>query len=258
MYVWQRAPEKEKGILVACDQEQEWLLEWWWERYCAENFFPVTFVDLGMTEAAQQWCSTHGERISPSLDASFVKPKEDISLELAQQWEGFYGPTLWTARPHWFKKPFVCLHSPYQKTLWMDLDCEILRPIGDLFVHCNSDAPLALVREYKTEHLPYLNEDVRYNGGVILFWHGCPIISHWANNAMLRNADFWSDDALLSALIYELQHPVIELSLLYNWRLAQGIDVNAIIHHWVGSAGKAYIKKHGGIKNALRALHKYL
>ena len=251
MCEWKRLPKKERGIVVACDREQEWLLEWWWKGYAFENHFPVSFVDLGMSETAKKWCTAHGEIITLSIDTSFVKSKENILLEHVQEWEGFYGPTLWIARPHWFKKPFACLHSPYQKSIWMDLDCEILKPIDDLFTYCNSESHLASGREYKTEHLPYLHEDVRYNGGVIVFWHGSPIISKWAEHAILRNSDFWSDDALLSALINEFAFSISELPLLYNWRLAQGINLNAVIHHWVGSAGKAYIKKYGGLKNTL-------
>jgi hypothetical protein len=251
---WQRSPEIEKGIIVGCDQQQEWLLEWWWERYSAENDFPVAFIDLGMSSHAIRWCAQRGKVISLDIDSSFVKPKEEISSDLACIWEGFYGPTLWAARPQWFKKPYICLNTPYQKSIWIDLDCEILRPIGDLFAPCPAHFQLALVREHATEHLPCLHPDVRYNGGVICFTHGSEIIRKWAQEAVVRNDIFWGGDPLLSSLIYELQLPVVELPDVYNWRLAQGLNVNALIYHWVGSAGKAYIKNYGGIKRGLQKL----
>ena len=77
---WQKTtPTKEKGILVGCDSKQEWLLEWWYERYSAENQFPVTFADFGMSEKAKAWCARHGELIEVNIDTSFLKPIKKIS-----------------------------------------------------------------------------------------------------------------------------------------------------------------------------------
>lgn len=249
---WSRIPVLKNGIIVACDIHQEWLLSWWWERYHAENTFPVTFVDFGMSIDACDWCHERGDVISLPIDGSFVVPREEIPLDLAAQWEKIYGPELWLARPHWFKKPFACLQSPYQNSIWIDLDCEIMQSIDDLFSETDSSSQLALVREYGTEHLLFMHPDVRYNAGVICFQHGTEIMKKWAQDAILRNAFFWSDDALLSALIYELQWPVKELCPLYNWRMAQGVNINAIINHWVGSWGKAFIKSRGGIKSIVQ------
>lgn len=245
---WIRKPDKEYGVLCGCDQQQEWLLPWWWSRYQEENNLPVTFIDFGMTQQARRWCQDHGEVSVLHLDTSFIKSKKDICPHSAQKWEGFYGPTLWLARKSWFQKPFALLHSPYKKTLWMDLDCETLSSITDIFHYCD-DSQLAAVPEYASALLA----DVRYNGGVIVFIHGAEIIQKWAEAAILRNHCFWSDDALLSALIQEQQGYIAELPDIYNWRISRGININAIIHHWVGSAGKAYIENFGGIKPRLRA-----
>ncbi len=249
---WQREPEKENGILVGCDSRQEWLLEWWWERYSAENDFPVTFIDFGMTQQARNWCQHRGEVISVSMDSSFVKSKEEICLGEANMWEVLYGSTLWEARSNWFKKPFACLHSVYKKTIWIDLDCEILRSIGCLFSACNAECPLALVREHGTENFPKLDPRVYYNGGVIVFFHGSEIIRKWAEDSILRNGHFWSDDNLLSALISEHLVSVMDLPDLFNWNFMWGVNIHAIIFHWVGRKGKDYIDEHGGIKHKLR------
>lgn len=248
---WKRIPQKAEGIICGCDCQQEWLLSWWWDGYRSENDFPVTFMDFGMSSKAQKWCAERGEVIALNLDASFIKGKEEISLDSARQWEDFYGPTVWKSRYSFFKKPFALLHSPYQKAIWIDLDCEILGSIEEIFSTCDPISQIALVREHATAHLPKFHIDGRYNGGVIGFVHGAKMIQKWAEDAVVRNQDFWSDDALLSALIREYEVPVVELSELYNWRLAKGVNVNAIIHHWVGSAGKSYIKHFGGIKHPL-------
>jgi len=251
MVTYIRKVEKERGILCGSDEEQEWLLPWWWERYSAHNAFPVTFIDFGMSEKARSFCRTHGELISVDVDDSFIQRKEQLSAQVAASWEAVYGPTLWTGRLRWFKKPFALLHSTYRFNLWLDLDCEILGPLDPLFTACTEETQLALVREYATEHLPLFDPGILYNGGVIAFLHGAPIISEWAACALQESGSYWSDDALLSSLIYQKALRVIELPDIYNWRLAQGVNINAIIHHWTGSAGKAYIRHYGGLTSTI-------
>jgi hypothetical protein len=255
MCAWKRKPEKEYGVIVGCDSAQEWLLEWWWERYSAENAFPVSFVDMGMSPSAQQWCRKRGELIALNLDMSFIKLRKEIEPELVHKWDysSEVSPDIWESRSKWFKKPFALLHSPFKRSVWLDLDCEILGSIHALFSQ-DASSELALVREYASSHLPRIHPDVRYNGGVIVFAHGSEILQKWAGAAVTRNHCFPSDDVLLSALIYEWQFPVLDLPEIYNWVLRWGLNINAIIHHWCGPAGKAYIKNQGGIKPALQAL----
>lgn len=254
MITWQRKVEKEKGILCGCDEQQEWLLPWWWRGYSAHNAFPVTFIDLGMSQEARDFCKSLGELITIAVDGSFIQTKEELPAERVALWEAVYGPTLWPARLRWFKKPFALLYSTYRSTLWLDLDCEILGPLDPLFSACTLESQIALVREPATEHLSLFDHGILYNGGVIAFSHGAPIILQWAACALKENSSYWSDDAMLSSLIHQRSTSVIELPAIYNWRLAQGVNINAIIHHWVGSAGKAYIRHYGGLKPTLDSL----
>ncbi len=64
------------GILTGCDQNQEWMLKWWWENYTACNQFPVTFVDFGMTASAKKWCEKHGTVTSFALPDNFFPNKD--------------------------------------------------------------------------------------------------------------------------------------------------------------------------------------
>lgn len=251
MIRWFRSAEKERGVLCGCDAEQEWLLSWWWGHYSATNAFPVTFIDFGMTEEGRRFCQERGELLSVSIDNTFVKRKEQLLPGTAAAWEAVYGPTLWPARLRWFKKPFALLHSNYRSGLWLDLDCEVLAPLDALFTAATDESQLALVREHVTEHLPLFDPGVLYNGGVIAFLHGADILLEWAAWSIEKSGDFWSDDAMLSALIYTRALRIVELPDVYNWRLAKGVNINAIIHHWAGSAGKAYIRRYGGLKATL-------
>jgi len=76
--IWQRKPKREKGVLIACDEKQEWLLSWWWENYSQENALPVTLVDLGMSREAKLWCEKRFDLIDFAFDQNFVAPKENL------------------------------------------------------------------------------------------------------------------------------------------------------------------------------------
>ncbi len=252
---WLKKPEKECGIICGCDQSQEWLLPWWWERYRLSNSFPVSFADFGMSETAKRWCREKGELFNVELEATHIKMKHEIDPEAAHYWEQLYGPEVWKARQNWFKKPFALLNSPYRHSIWIDLDCEVLNNVKDLFLACDQHSQLAMVREHKTNHLPRFHAEARYNGGVIVAIHGAAIIEKWAEESLKRNHQFWGDDPLLSALIKERRLEIVELPQIYNWRLANGINMGAVIHHWTGTGGKAYIKQYGGIQPAIHSFN---
>jgi hypothetical protein len=86
-----------------------------------------------------------------------------------------------------------------------------------------------------------------YNSGVILYNTPSRLISLWAEEALTRHHEFKGDQDLLSRLIFTHQFPVEELSPIYNWRMSQGVCIDARIIHWVGSWGKAFIRKEGGL-----------
>src|SRR5689334_19040244 len=142
-FMWQRAPEKERGVIVGCDETQEWLLPWWWERYSSENNFPVCFADFGMSLTARSWCEQRGEMLQIAIDCSSASSED---FPCSNEAKSLYGPLLCSTRGQWFKKPFACLASPFHRSAWIDLDCEVLRPIDALFDQCDSSCPLALMR----------------------------------------------------------------------------------------------------------------
>ena len=248
---WKRCAEKKFGVLCGAEKSQEWLLPWWWSRYREHNAFPVTFFDFGMSEEMKTWCAERGELCSIELEHSCISSRDSIDPNLIKEWESLYGWTVWNSRRTWFKKPFAFLNSHYEKAIWMDLDCEVLGPLKSLFSHFDSHSELALVRDYASDHLPRLDPGVRYNGGVVVFQHGASIIEKWAGGALHQNHLFGGDDSLLSHLIHKHQLNVVELPEIYNWRMVRGLNLNAVILHWIGNGGKAYIRKHGGLKPSL-------
>ncbi len=226
----------------------EWLLPWWWERYTEHNSFPVAFADFGLSACGRTFCRNRGTLLSIE---SPLLGKERIDPLAAQAWEELYGKTLWAARPSWFKKPFALAQTPFEHTLWLDLDCEVLGPLDCLF---DIDAEIALARETegsidRARGLGLLKEDeMLYNSGVILYKKGAQIIDKWAQAASKRSLEFVGDQQLLSRLFYEEQFTPHELEPIYNWRISGGLHISAVIIHWVGNWGKDFIRLHGGLK----------
>ncbi len=247
-----------RGILIAADAKQEWLLPWWWSNYAQENSLPVAVVDLGMSREARAWCSERCILISTDRNVRFIKHKEELEQSTIQKWEEIYGKTVWQAREAWFQKPSACLCSPFELTLWLDLDCEILGPLDALFAMLPEQAELGLVREplIRQGDPALMFGEVLYNSGVLLFRRNASFLQRWAEESRLKNGQFWGDQQILSRLIFSENIPVHELPEIYNLQPSSGINLEARIIHWVGSWGKEFIKKHGGLKADL--LHLFL
>lgn len=251
-FEWKCLPKEKCGIICGAEKTQEWLLPWWWSRYIENNNFPVTFCDFGMTEEMKIWCKERGDLIPIEIDTSFVKPRSEIDPKLAELWEKQHEWKVWNKRHCWFKKPFALLNSHYEKGLWIDLDCEILGSLEPLFYVCDENSQIAIAREYISDHLSKFDPGAQYNGGVIAFQHGAPIIQKWAQESVLRNHELFGDDAVLSHLIKKQGLEFVELPQVYNWRMMKGLNLDAVVIHWVASS-KNYIRSHGGLKPSLDA-----
>ncbi|MEN9343861.1 MAG: hypothetical protein RLZZ453_648 [Chlamydiota bacterium] len=244
---WKRQATRPLGIICGASKDQEWLLPTWWERYTAFHSYPVTFCDFGMSQESLAFCRKRGEVISIELDPLLIATKEELPLRWVAHAHSVYGPRVFDFRLQWFKKPFALLSSCYKKALWLDLDCEILQSIEPLLSQDLAEDALGLVRDY---HHPALFADIKYNGGVILFHHGNRLLQKWAEQSLEKNHLFIGDDQLLSYLIAQGEGKVLPLEEIYNWKPSRGVNPSAVIMHWVGDAGKAYLRKWGGIKPA--------
>ncbi len=242
------------GILVGADRKIEWLLDFWWSCYQKHNSAPVAFVDFGMSTKARRFCAARGAVIDLQMRAE-IAPRSKIDLDVAQKWEKTYGKAIWKQRQSWFKKPFALLQTPFERTVWLDLDCEVLGPLDQMFDFCCQDA--ALAKETEGHHLQekqqgqLLDAEIHYNSGVIVYQKNAPLLQLWAQSAGSLNSQFWGDQQLLSRLIFLEQFPIRELEPEYNWRMSQGLNMQALIIHWVGHWGKEYIRKYGGLSGQL-------
>jgi hypothetical protein len=225
-----------QGVLVGCDQKQEWMLPWWWSHFKAHNNLPVAFVDFGMTPHAQKWCKSKGLLIPLKAPLNFAAPKAQISPELIDCWERKYGLHLWSGRAQWFYKPFAMLQTPFKETLWLDLDCEVLSSLTHLYKKLHPHSRLALAKDTRPSFEPC------YNSGVIVYDAKSPLLSRWAASCIQNSHQFLSDQDVLTHLIEKSSLEIAELPSKYNWTLQSGIHPTAAILHWSGAWGKQVIR----------------
>jgi hypothetical protein len=235
---WRGRGNHPQGIIVAANESQAWLLEWWWKNYSTLNQYPVTFVDLGLSEKSKRWCDDRGECIEfPSYPLKLVE-KNQIDPNLLKEWDFFYGKIDWDKRSLYFQKPLICLLSPYQRTLWLDLDCEVRSDLREIFAYLGD--PGITISEDLT--LSSTLKKTLYNSGVVGFSHGHPLILEWAYRAFDQNGHFLSDQELLSHLISLRNEPIELLPSLYQWSHYYGDNSLARVVHWHGAKGKAIIR----------------
>ncbi|MGH2611947.1 MAG: hypothetical protein ACRDFB_02730 [Rhabdochlamydiaceae bacterium] len=227
------------GVVVATDQGAEWLLPWWWECYSRHHKQEVAFVDFGMSEEAKNWCQTKGLLIPFVGQSDFVKPKEHVGKKTQKRWEAIYGPNVWKARQNWFKKPLAMLHTPFQKSIWMDLDCEVCKPIDAVFEGINAGV-LGAVRVEKRGH---------YNSGVIVYDKEASLLKAWADACLKKHGSCIGDETVLSGLIGKNRYLFKEIAPEFNWMMGWGYHPDLKIAHWAASWGKLCIETMGGIQN---------
>lgn len=242
-------PKPEDGIIVGCANNQEWILPWWYMNYQQYNNYPITFIDFGdMSLAAKSWCHKRGQLMSLNIPTNeFVHAQSKFQPELVNLWNTTYGDDVWLARLEFFKKPFACLASPYQRTVWMDLDCQIFKSIQPLFDFCENPQGIAVAEEIPPVRLWHAQrgtiepDEIEYNSGVIAFKHNTPIIEEWAEYCLMQGGHLHGDQEALSRMLYEKGDRLPPLDPIYNWRgpitIQNEDDCNSIvILHWLGSS----------------------
>jgi hypothetical protein len=230
----------QRGILIASDHHTEWLLPWWSKYYSLYNNYPVAIVDYGMSPAMRQWCESRWIVIDLLTSSDFISQKNDLPSDLGLQWESMYNGKVWTARAAWFKKPLACLLTPFDLTIWIDIDCEICRSLTPLFAEWESGIELALVNDERVPGVP------NYNSGVILYSKEASFLKEWASFCVTQNQIYIGDQEILTEILLKGEVPFKQIDPIYNWVMFWGINYNAVIAHWA-TWGKEYIRKHGGL-----------
>jgi len=227
---------QQEGIIVGCDQTQEWLLPWWWKHYSANNSYPVLFVDFGMSQAASQWCKQQG-LYTPLRNFELFQEKE-VPFQKKQLWETYIS-SLFTFRTAFFKKPFALSQTPFTFSIWLDLDCQVKQSLEPLFFPLNLGIEISIRKNKR--NLQAL--DSLYNSGVIAFRRDAKFLSLWVGEVLERNDQHLTDEHALSLILTQESIPLIELPEIYNWNPLYGDNPEAAILHFQGGFLKQEIRR---------------
>jgi hypothetical protein len=207
-FIFQTESQTE-GIVTAADAGYFRELQFLVRSITAVSCQPVCVIDLGLTETQRNWCLDIGNIIVWSTP------------ELYQPMQRIRDRFWWQA---WIK-PFYLVQAPFDRVLWIDADCVVLKPLDDLFGQIRV-APF-FVRDgttVVTENDPRLYDHLRLpentvtsginlNSGVVGL---CKIrdrdlLSAWvwasqwlAMNPPLQSFSAWADQGLLLWAVHRM------------------------------------------------------
>lgn len=222
------------GILIGCDRNQEWLLPWWWEHYRAHNSLPVAIADFGgLSERTIQWCRDKMTHL-PIDSELFLKEVDPSSQQI---WQERCGEGIWPFRRAWFHKPLAFLATPFERTCWLDLDCEVRGSLEGIFQLPPCEIAILPeaeeIQEKDREAHLLLPGEINYNSGVVLFRKKGAILHHWLREVLERNHRYIGDQNALSRAIYLHEPSLVKLPAIYHWK--KGLPPNpeaVVIHHF--------------------------
>lgn len=187
------------GVLVFSDEKTEWMLGWWHWHYKRDNLLPVLFVDAGMSTRAARFCMERGTYLKlPALE-----PKG------------------------WFLKPYVLRTTPFKRTLYLDVDCEVRGCLSPFFEFNG----FAIARNVESNSIAVRDP---VNSGVIVYDHGNELVDRWCEGTSARWKHFHSDQDVLD----QLEKSFVEIPPQLHWLRARGPNPDALVFHHCGQAGK--------------------
>ena len=203
------------GFMTGADSKVEWMLPWFIENFKKYNDTHLSIVDFGMTEEAQKWCETNVDSLG------------DMRVET----------------PHaWFLKPFAMANSPFKKTIWLDIDCEILGDVSPIFSKIAPDKLSMVVDRPWSKRF----NTTMYNSGVVAFEGRPKILELWCER--VKSKPGRGDQETLHEMLDPLQQMMYINEIENKWNVLrlqhiEGPKVNdTVINHWTGMKGKEHIR----------------
>jgi len=191
-----------RGIVTACDKNFERLLPWWLQNVRKWSAMPVAVVDLGLSPQMKAWVLNRG--VLMHFDGPPLQPEKDCkSFGLLCGW-----------------KPFAAVRSPFEETLYMDLDCEVVGPLDQAFDYIK-DRNFACATDQLFHHLSAAKHmepgETMTQAGVFVCRHGSEVVNMWARECM-KGLDEWrdNDQPILSKIVHHHKNLVTTLPARYN------------------------------------------
>ena len=206
-------------FIVGGDYKVEWMIPWFISNYRKWNDTPIAFCDFGIRNTdAYRWFD---DVVQFPYD---VKNKDQV---------------------RWFLKPNAMWEAPAEKKIWIDVDCEVLGPLNQMF---NYVVPNKLLM---AEDRPWTRRNGRqwYNSGVVGTMNKPDILRRWIKEC--DSNPIQGDQETLHVMIgnnpIENLRYIEEMPRKYNVLRLDHIDntvpAGAMINHWTGYKGKLIIQE---------------
>ena len=203
------------GVLLICDSNFEWMFDWWLKNYYKHNDFPICLLDAGLSE-------------------KFLLDHKDLMIKKMIIPEIFNDKT--PIQRLWFSKPFVLRQSPFKKTIYIDLDCEVRDSIRDLFEF--SDFAMAKDVENNFDG----SKEELFNCGVIVYENESKTIDLWCD-AIIEDIKNKNDSRGDQQIFNRNNFPCKKIDPKYNWVRLRGENDSAIIFHHTGEKGHFLLRE---------------
>lgn len=212
------------GVVTGCDGTLSWMIPWWIER--VRKYSPdieIAFADFGgITEKMQKW----------------IRSEVNVYIDLSQAQ---------TIRS-WFKKPLAIYHSPFDKVIWLDSDCEVQSDFTAMFDRCAEDY-IGLTWDHPGREIEGINGNIISRSvatGVVVTIPKNELIHKWCDMC-LKARGIRGDQEVLNWILdgrRQAGNRTTKINIMpkeYQWLRLEGHNPNAVIMHWTGPIGKNYI-----------------
>ena len=230
-----------RGIIVAANDAIEWQMAWWYPHLREMNQDPIVIFDLGLSKAGLARAKSIGTVIQPEL------PTLAMDYPLKEEWLFSYHGDLDAVRRTWFLKPFVFAQTPFEETLWLDLDCKVQGSLEPIYEYSNQPSGLSLAHDSDESHKKRLEfgmrypDEVIYNSGVVSYRKDSILLKSWIEEVKERHDQYFSDQEALSRVIYRSDLEFEPLPKIYNGRLWHKPQSDLVIVHYATAQMKLRI-----------------
>lgn len=240
---WEKTKE-EKGILVAFDKSMQPLILWWYKNLRKYSSLPIAFINLGnISKNMKTWCKSNGYYFECEKYVLHFKNIE-VPIENQKKWFNLVKTDVTDIRPYWFTKPIAMMNTPFEKTLYLDIDCELISSIDEIFSYLSENQIGLCEDQSENNFLNNLNPIKKvFNSGVVIYKSKSQIIQKWAELSFKCSQDFFGDQDLLSHLIHEYKYSPKIMPLCWNWPAPWREDPDTKICHWFGNNKIKIIEK---------------
>lgn len=203
-----------KIFLTGCDSNQEWLIPWFLSHIRKYTSLPIFFCNFG--DVSQQSIDLFDGTVSLSHSAS-----------------------------HWFYKPQALMNSSADKTVWIDLDCQVKGSIDEIFSYIEPNRLAMAVDQPWSKRM----NTIWHNSGIVgISRPHPPILTRWEQAC--RDNPIRGDQETLHFLMTSELDKRIHISDIpnkYNVLRLQ-IDDGSVpsdvrVMHWTGTRGKDEIRR---------------